>query len=74
LWDGASGEDPETWERIFLRKNQEIEKSMTSGLTISRDVMKSKAKEKSINHRAMEFKTLKHTQNLNIIRNKVGRQ
>lgn len=74
LWDGASGDDPETWERIFLRKNQEVEKSMTAGLTISRDVMKSKAKEKSINNRAMEFKTLKETQNLNIIRNKVGRQ
>lgn len=74
LWDGASGEDPEKWERIFLHKNQEVDKSMTSGLTISNDVMKAKQKEKSINFRAMEFKTLKETQNLNIIRNKVGRQ
>jgi hypothetical protein len=74
LWDGATGEDPEQWERIFLAKNQEVEKTMTSGLTISNDVMKAKTKEKSITTRAMEFKTLKETQNLNIIRNKVGRQ
>jgi hypothetical protein len=73
LWDGASGDDSDVWERIFMRKNQSISNSMTAGLTISNDVMKSKPKEKSINNRAMEFKTLLQTQNINIIRTKTGR-
>jgi hypothetical protein len=74
LWDGASEEDKEVWERIFMRKTQDVGNSMTSGLTISTDVMKSKPKEKSINARAMEFKTLMQTQNINMVRNKAGKQ
>lgn len=74
LWDGASGEEPDKWERIFIRKNQEVDKSFTLGLTISNDVMKSKPKEKSINIRAAEFKTLIQTQNINIVRSKAGNQ
>lgn len=73
LWDGATGEEPDTWQRVFVRKTQDVSKSMTFGLTISSDVMKSKPKEKSLNDRAMEFKTLSQTQNINILRNKVGR-
>jgi hypothetical protein len=74
LWDGASSEDKEVWERIFIKKTQDIDNPMTSGLTISTDVMKSKPKEKSLNARAMEFKTLMQTQNINMVRNKAGKQ
>jgi hypothetical protein len=74
LWDGASGEDKEVWERVFVKKTQDVSDSMVSGVTISTDVMKSKPKEKSINNRAMEFKTLMQTQNINMVRNKAGRQ
>lgn len=74
LWDGASGDDQEVWERVFVKKTQNVSNSMTFGLTISTDVMKSKPKEKALNARAMEFKTLMQTQNINIVRNKAGKQ
>jgi hypothetical protein len=74
LWDGASGEDQEVWERVFVKKTQDVNSSMTLGVTISTDVMKSKPKEKSLNARATEFKTLIQTQNINIVRNKAGKQ
>jgi hypothetical protein len=47
---------------------------MSSGVVFSSDAMKSKAKEKSINHRATEFKTLMQTQNINIVRSRTGKQ
>lgn len=74
LWDGASEDNSGAWERTFIRKNQDIDKSLTFGLPIVNDVMKSKPKEKSINARATEFKTLMQTQNINIIRTKAGHQ
>jgi hypothetical protein len=74
LWDGASGEDQEVWERIFVKKTQDVGNSFMFGLKISTDVMKSKPKEKSLNARAMEFKILMHTQNVNMVRNRVGKK
>jgi hypothetical protein len=74
LWDGGSDEDSQDrWERIFIKKTQSLEDSMTRGLTISTDVMKQKQKSKSINQRAFDFKSLLVTQNTSKIRGISGR-
>lgn len=73
LWDGASWENSDEWERIFVNKTQDVSPKILSGVTISTDAMKSKVKEKSINSRASEFKTSMQTQNLSMIRNRIGR-
>ena len=74
LWDGASWDNSDEWERVFIRKTQVVSPRMSSGVVFSSDAMKSKAKEKSINHRATEFKTLMQTQNINIVRSRTGKQ
>jgi hypothetical protein len=74
LWDGASWDNSDEWERVFIRKTQVVSPRMSSGVVFSSDAMKSKVKEKSINHRATEFKTLMQTQNINIVRSRTGKQ
>lgn len=74
LWDGASAENSDEWERVFIKKTQIVSQRMLAGVTISSDAMKAKAKEKSLNNRATEFKTLMQTQNINIVRDRMGRQ
>lgn len=74
LWDGASWDNSDEWERVFVRKTQVVSPRMSSGVVFSSDAMKSKVKEKSINHRATEFKTLMQTQNINIVRSRTGKQ
>jgi hypothetical protein len=74
LWDGASWDNSDEWERVFIKKTQVVSPRMSSGVVFSTDAMKSKLKEKSINSRATEFKTLMQTQNINIVRNKAGKQ
>lgn len=73
LWDGASWENSDEWERVFIRKTQIVSPRMLSGVTISTDAMKAKVKEKSLNSRASEFKTLMQTQNINIVRSRIGK-
>ena len=74
LWDGASWDNSDEWERVFVKKTQVVSPRMSSGVVFSSDAMKSKVKEKSINHRATEFKTLMQTQNINIVRSRTGKQ
>jgi hypothetical protein len=74
LWDGASWENSDEWERVFIKKTQIVSPRMSSGVVFSSDVMKSRLKEKSINHRAAEFKTLMQTQNISIVRSRTGNQ
>jgi hypothetical protein len=74
LWDGASWDNSDEWERVFIKKTQVVSPRMSSGVVFSTDAMKSKLKEKSINSRATEFKTLMQTQNINIVRNRAGKQ
>lgn len=74
LWDGASWDNKDEWERVFVKKTQIVSSRMSSGVIFSSDVMKSKSKEKSLNSRATEFKTLMQTQNINIVRSRTGNQ
>lgn len=67
LWDGAESEDRDSWVRIFINKTQSVERSMLAGIAINNDVMKSSIKKKSINNRAMDFKSAMITQNGSII-------
>lgn len=74
LWDGPEDGNRSRWERIFVNKTQNIDKMLLSGVVIVSDVLKSTNKTKSLNERASEFKTLMQTQNVEIVRNRAGRQ
>lgn len=74
LWEGFSDEEEsERWERIFVKKTQQIDEEMVRGLTFSKDVMKTKKKSLLVDQRAFDFKTLLQTQNASSIRGISGK-
>ena len=74
LWDGASWDNSDEWERVFVRKTQVVSPRMSSGVVLDPATFEPVVGLKSLNSRATEFKTLMQTQNINIVRSRTGNQ
>lgn len=74
LWEGfPDEEESERWERIFVKKTQQIDEELVRGLTFSKDIMKTKKKSALLDQRAFDFKTLLQTQSVSTIRGISGK-
>lgn len=72
LWNGIDGSDKELWEDVFINKTVKIEKEMLSGVIIHTDIMNRKAKQRSISEKSIDFRTVRQTQNVNLVRKMIS--